>query len=419
MYIHSAKIKNIRSIKDLKMEFDPDAPQGWHVVIGDNGAGKSSLAKSLAIGLLDHEEVVGLRENWAKWLRQGCRGGSVETDMYARNKPFKKRFILKREEENVFLKRYRRPRNLADGIYSHPGLFSTIAFSASYGPFRRFGTESREYEKLRESHPGLNAHLSLFGENGDLSESLEWLQDLRFKQLEGKEEGEILEPLINLLNEGDLLPDGIELKEVSSEGVTLRDAGGNLLNVKDLSDGYRSVLSLSFDLIRQMVRFFGHKKVFKRILKGEMVIDLPGVVIIDEIDVHLHPSWQKRIGYWFTRYFPKIQFIVTTHSPIVCHAAEKGSVWRIASPDSDQESGRVTGTELDRLLYGNVVEALDTELFGKNVSRSASSVKKLERMAKLNFRSMLGKITEEEKAELQKLRSIMPTGGGPSAWGEE
>ena len=47
-----------------------------------------------------------------------------------------------------------------------------------------------------------------------------------------------------------------------------------------------------------------------------------GVILIDEIDAHLHPAWQKRIGFWLKAHFPNIQFIVTTHSPFICQAAD-------------------------------------------------------------------------------------------------
>ena len=96
-----------------------------------------------------------------------------------------------------------------------------------------------------------------------------------------------------------------------------------------------------------------------------MKIDLPGVVLVDEIDAHLHPTWQLRIGENLLRYFPKVQFIVTTHSPLICHAAEKGSVWRLPVPGDDSSfTGRVRGKELKRLIYGDILEAYDTELFG-------------------------------------------------------
>ena len=46
-------------------------------------------------------------------------------------------------------------------------------------------------------------------------------------------------------------------------------------------------------------------------------------MLIDEIDAHLHIAWQKRIGFWLKEHFPNIQFIVMTHSPFVCQAANR------------------------------------------------------------------------------------------------
>ncbi len=109
-----------------------------------------------------------------------------------------------------------------------------------------------------------------------------------------------------------------------------------------------------------------------------MKIDLPGVVLVDEIDTHLHPTWQRQIGLWFCQYFPKLQFIVTTHSPLVCQAAEYGTVWRLPAPGSDLTGGRVEGIEFQRLVYGNILEALDTDLFGVDVTRSETSREKLQ-----------------------------------------
>ena len=181
---------------------------------------------------------------------------------------------------------------------------------------------------------------------------------------EEKEEGNVLPLLKQFINKGGLLPGGAVFQEVSSDGVVFKDPNGSNLAINELSDGYRSILSLTVDLIRQMVIFYGYKDVFRNIPKKGMTIDLPGVVIIDEIDAHLHPSWQKRIGYWLTQYFPKIQFIVTTHSPLVCHAAEKGSVWRLASPVLTRQTARWKGLTCNASCSGNIAEAMDTELFG-------------------------------------------------------
>jgi predicted ATP-binding protein involved in virulence len=406
MYIRSIKIKNIRSIKDFNLNFSPNNYAGWHVIIGDNGSGKSTVAKSIALGLIGMSEAQGLREDWNNWLRQKCKQGRVDMTLLHNNASDKRlSVILKKVNSTVKLSKERqfKGREIFDPAES------LSIFSASYGPFRRFSGGSKDADKLKTSYPRLIPHLSLFGEDFALSECLEWIEDLRFKQLEKKQEGDVLPLLKQFINKGGLLPGGAVFQEVSSDGVVFKDPNGNSLAIDELSDGYRSILSLTFDMIRQMVSFFEHKDVFRNILKKEMNIDMPGVVIIDEIDAHLHPSWQKRIGYWLTKYFPKIQFIVTTHSPLVCHAAEKGSVWRLASPGSDQTSGRVEGTDLQRLLFGNIVEAMDTELFGKDVIRSESSQKKLILLEKLNMLSIEGEITNKQEEQLQRLRAAMPT----------
>jgi recombinational DNA repair ATPase RecF len=82
---------------------------------------------------------------------------------------------------------------------------------------------------------------------------------------------------------------------------------GNALNVSQLSDGERSMLALVFDLSRRLALANPHSD--DPLRKGR------GVVLIDELDLHLHPSWQRMIVDRLTRTFPNCQFIATTHSP--------------------------------------------------------------------------------------------------------
>ncbi len=173
-----------------------------------------------------------------------------------------------------------------------------------------------------------------------------------------------------------------------------------------MSDGYRSILSLTFELIRQMVRAYGHKAVFKNFQNGNFFIDLPGVILIDEIDAHLHPSWQAKIGHWFLKVFPNLQFIVTTHSPLICRASENGSIWRLRTPGSEYASAEVTGVEKQRLVFGDLLDAYGTELFGKNITQSQSGQERTERLAVLNRKSFRGKLSEKEQEEFESLKKI-------------
>ncbi len=136
-------------------------------------------------------------------------------------------------------------------------------------------------------------------------------------------------------------------------------------------------------------------------------VNLPGVVAIDEVDAHLHPSWQREIGTWFTRCFPQVQFIVTTHSPIICQNAT--SVWRLPTPGTDEVGGRIEGDMLKRLIYGSVLDAYGTGFFGQDVARSEKSKELLQKLGRLNRKALEGTITDEERVVMEELRRAMPT----------
>lgn len=80
--------------------------------------------------------------------------------------------------------------------------------------------------------------------------------------------------------------------------------------VSDLSDGVRTIISIAVDIAYRMIRLNSH-------LGNRVILDTPGVVFIDEIDMHLHPLWQQFIIHDLQTTFPSVQFIVTTHSPQV------------------------------------------------------------------------------------------------------
>jgi predicted ATP-binding protein involved in virulence len=427
MYIQKAEITNIKSIEHFEIEF-PN-PAGWHVLIGDNGSGKSTIVKATALALVGFDEIRGLRINKEDWINKQSNSGTIRLEAY-----IDKELDSFREPENIFseVEGFQslpilgvseislNKGNLDSSLSQAVGTRRTIAleykaegvFSVAFGPYRRFEGGSSEWDDVYDS-PGLAnlaAHLSVFDESVALTEPIKWLKTLDYESLRDKPESkQTLENLKNLINSEDFLPHNSKLEKIGSDGVFFKDANGLIIAVNQMSDGYRSILSLTFELIRQLVRVYGSEKVFKNIEKGEMFIDLPGVVLIDEIDAHLHPTWQTRIGQWFLQYFPQLQFIVTTHSPLVCRACEKGSIWRLAAPGSDEESGEVTSIDRDRLIYGNILDAYGTEVFGTNIAISTASVEKQEELVKLGKKKMAGVINKSEEKELNKLRKTFTT----------
>lgn len=88
-----------------------------------------------------------------------------------------------------------------------------------------------------------------------------------------------------------------------------------VLMVSQLSDGYRNTLSMVADIAYRMA-------VLNPQLRGAAIAETPGIVLIDEIDLHLHPGWQQHILPDLMELFPQVQFIVTTHAPAVISSVE-------------------------------------------------------------------------------------------------
>jgi len=432
MYVNRIVISNVRIIDYLVIDFKSPY-KGWHVILGDNGSGKSTLIRSVALALIGPNDAIALRTNWKDWLGRDGRQTYIRLDIFkhdefdkysGKSAPMKKYLVpnfigFEKDHENGLINithnhNSKGPSGKLINAARYNWGKGSGWFSAAYGPFRRFTGGNSDWNKIFYSSPKVGAHLSVFGEDIALTEAIEWLKELDYKRLKEKEfsnelsEAEsIFQSIKHFINNSELLPHEASFEKVEDVPI-FKDGEGNLIPVTQLSDGYRSILSLTFELIRQLINTYGQSIVFKDIFKTNE-INVPGVVLIDEIDAHLHPSWQTKIGNWFTKHFPLLQFIVTTHSPLICRASEKGSIWRLKSPGSDFKSGEVKGTEKEKLIFGNILDAYGTEIFGKSAVRSEKSNEKLERLGKLNILAALGKIKPEEEKERLELQKILGT----------
>jgi predicted ATPase len=395
MYIEKVEIENIRSISHFEMTF-PN-PAGWHVIIGDNGSGKTSVLKVISIALLSLGEAL---EELDSLIKQGVQE-AITTIIFDDNS-FSKLTINNDTQNNTTAKLEKSP------IHDTYPLFST-----GYGSLR-ITHEEVEFPDIKPSPKSSLAYSTLLGGETGLRVAYFWLRELYIQKIDidnnSAQEREIASQLLDkikiLVNNGNLLPNGIKLEKIDSKGIWFVDEKGTRLHVDSLSDGFRSILNITIDIIYRMVGYYGEQKVIDSF--GE-VCNLSGIILIDEIDAHLHPTWQTRIGQWFTTYFPNIQFIVTTHSPLVCRACEKGSIWRLTAPGSNTESGEITGLERERLIYGNILDAYGTEVFGASAVRSEKSNEKLKRLGKLDMLAAFGKITEKEEKERLELLKIFQT----------
>jgi predicted ATP-binding protein involved in virulence len=182
------------------------------------------------------------------------------------------------------------------------------------------------------------------------------------------------------------------------------------LSLDELSDGYRTTAALVMDLVRHLYRSFGELRI-ESAVDGEgfyQRVPLAGIVLIDEVELHLHVSWQKGIGFWLKRHFPNIQFIVTTHSPFVCQAADPRGLIRLPAPGEDRQVEHVSEDLYNTVVNGSADDAVLTELFGLDTPYSAESEKLRDEVARIEAGLQTGKATRGDEQRLEELRSRLP-----------
>jgi hypothetical protein len=124
-----------------------------------------------------------------------------------------------------------------------------------------------------------------------------------------------------------------------------------------MSEGYRAALAMLVDMVRQLTIAYEPEELVHD-ADGRSVVPLPGVVLIDEMDAHLHPAWQREIGFWLKARFPRMQFIVTTHSALVCQAADENGIFRLPAPGTGKRPERLTPEEYWQVIASRPDEIL-------------------------------------------------------------
>ncbi len=128
-----------------------------------------------------------------------------------------------------------------------------------------------------------------------------------------------------------------------------------------LSDGYRSYIGLLGDVLCHLNECCP---------KGVALTDLTGVVMVNDIDLHLHPQWQRVVVPKLARAFPKLQFILTTHSPLVAGTVHAANVRVIGKNAVHEFAERLHGLSVDQIL--------SSPYFGYTPPRSDDSEKHLQ-----------------------------------------
>jgi hypothetical protein len=408
---------------DLDLQRPDGSYAGWTVIAGRNGTGKTTFLRTIALAVAGRHVAPAL-ETFVGWLRRGATKGSARLTLLPDARDGMDPW---RADEQLTVWLELEARNGEDEPDAELGVAGSEArdsaeaferqvphavpargwFIAGYGPFRRLTGGSLDAHRLRKTPGRLAGLASLFREDVALGDSIEWLKEINHRKLEDDSAAKELEArILALLNDG-LLPDGTRVRRIDSRGLWLEQRGIGL-QVHDLSDGYRTVIALVLDIVRQMYDCYGELPWVSQ--QDRLAVDLPGVVLIDEIDAHLHVSWQQRIGFWLKERFPRVQFLVTTHSPFICQAADPGGLIRMSTAGGARAAEHVSDELYYRVVNGSADDAVLSDLFGLEHSRSEVAEKKLEEVAELEAKILDGTATAQDEKRHQELIKELPAG---------
>jgi energy-coupling factor transporter ATP-binding protein EcfA2 len=431
MFIDKVTLKNVRGFRNLEFSLDRGSGSyaGWTVFTGDNGSGKSTLLKAIAVALTGKDTARALQPSFHRWIRDGEHEASIELQLVrsadddslsgegkAPSKEFPACVSLKNGSKEPHVEitiPTGKPKNYSTPQRTIWSLDAKGWFSCGYGPFRRVFGASPEATRQMVA-PATERFVTMFQEAASLAEVDQWLRNLSHKDLEGKgEEGRQLAVLIEILRD-DLMPNQITVDRVDSDGLWLKDRSGLQLAWSEMSDGYRAALALLADILRHLINAYGVSGLTGRGADGKLFVKRSGVVLIDEIDAHLHPEWQREIGFWLKRHFPKIQFLVTTHSPIICQAADENGLFVLPEPGSGDEPHALTPDEYRIVIVSRPDTILLTPAFGLQNTRSPRAVEGRAEYAKLMAKQRAGgRLTKEEQGQADQLQLFAVTGEEP------
>lgn len=386
MYVNSIKIENLRCFENAEIHFqhsariEAAAPElkNINLLLGTNGAGKTTTLTAIALALLS--PVI-------------TQSGYVPNHLVRRTGAKKDKGRDAKVTAEVIL----HPQDVSP---AHLPDKSAVQMKNLTTRVRRFGDteklESEQDSKGREIWEEMYYQESpaflLVGYGAtrtivDAENFFESKKLLRYQRVAGLFEPQVvLRPLaswlpkfkeknpgrykqvVNLINR--LLPDEAAFAGHFEKGEYLFEFGKAKVPFGALSDGYRAYIGWIADLLYHIC--MGAPR-------GNKLIDNYGIVLVDEIDLHLHPEWQRTVISRISTTLPNLQFVFSTHSPIVAGSLHKENIFVMETG----ASGASTIHQYQEPIYGlDAEQVLLSSYFNLDTTRAPGFIDELQRLSK-------------------------------------
>lgn len=411
-YFLSLTIENVRCFgpaQTLDLSDGNGAPAHWTIILGDNGVGKTTLLQALALlepipmdDALGPDRFKGLLPR-AVASRFGYRPSLMRRDgrqpIILDAKVSVGRTLtappipgdsLSTAQVSVSLERYIWEHTVAETWTDGHGL---ICYG--YGASRRMGALRLSTDESNESMPEQGCE-TLFSADAYLINSEEWFLQADYaaskpsairERIEARRE-KVRKILVELLPDVRNIRISGPTKDEQKPRVEAHTPYG-WVGMRDLSLGYQTMIAWMVDLAARL---------FERYPKSRNPLREPAIVLLDEIDLHLHPTWQRKIMAYLSERFPNTQFIATAHSPLVVQAAIDANIVLLRR-EGDHV---VIDNDVTNVESWRVDQILTSDIFGVQSARSPEKEALLQERQELLSKSRL---TKKDESRLQKLEA--------------
>jgi hypothetical protein len=373
-------LKNVGPFENLEL----DLSGHWSVLLGDNGVGKSSILKALAIAIAGSDA-----RPWAgRVVRAGQTAASIHIITDKNPQGYVTEIYRKDAESEVISLPSRCLEAEGWVALGFPPL-RTVSWQASEGP-----------QTMGKFRPSAEDVLPLVRGEADprMDKLKQWIVNLdnadKAERLQGKTDTRPARTLVRFFEVVTRLTDGLQVShpEVTSNYQVLVKTPDGVLPIEALSQGMTSLFSWVGILLQRL---------FEVNENAEDPSQSHAVVLMDEIDAHMHPAWQQVLVHRMKSIFPNVQFIVSTHSPLIIAGMASNEVVRFQR----DASGRPVAAPIEEeMTKGRADQILTGELFSLPTTLPPRTTDLVH-----EYEALLGKgeRTEDEERRLQRLEEEM------------
>ena len=340
MKIHQLEVRNFRGFEHQTFHF----PDQFTVLIGENGTGKTALLDALAIGAdalfagFDKVSTRPISDNEVRRVRYEMEQISTIEPQYpvlvsCQGVVDGHEISWERSVEKAGRRSYLKPRKIVDiskKLQERVGKGEDVLLPliAYYGTGRLWLQKKEEFVKTVKPSSRMVGYEDCLEPASNQKVLLRWFKTMEIATLQRGESLGVLDAvkaaIVNCIEDCQNFKYDILEDELIA---TLKD--GRTLPFRMLSDGFRNMLGMVADIAYRAA-------VLNPQLGSEAAQKTPGIVLIDEIDLHLHPKWQRRVVEDLRATFPALQFVATTHSPFIVQSLREGELINLGSQPPEE-----------------------------------------------------------------------------------